>query len=527
MRNSKFLSVYNRVVTTLLLILVVISNGTAQVFSILQNEEKIPENYMIDQYHIDLPKSNQIIQQDGLPFQFAIPVQPDRAIKLPAHEGKLEGSYHYLIEVSAGDAVAINFTMKGLVKASVDRVFVQSLNSKSVFGPFEPVENKYDLTPFPVFKSDKLLLEIIADKPLEMDELKLHRLGITYDEQLLLGSGECNVDINCDEGIPWQTVKNAVVRIMYNNGWLCSGTLINNTRNDSTPYFLTANHCIDNSYSAANMVFYFKYESLICDGPADEYPDLNQYTMAGAELKATKFDENGKLDFTLLELLKQIPNDYEPYFVGWNASTNPPANTTGIHHPKGDVKKICMDLDPPISGSFSPYDYGSFWHIQRWDVGVTEGGSSGSGLFNSDFQLIGTLTGGEADCDNPVNDFYQKFSVAYDKYSDSTEQLKYWLNPNNEDYTFWYGWPEEEVSMEKDYKIGPNPVEGSLTIYSPTLEGTTNVKIWSLSGKMLWEKSYHDVSRVLLVHVPARFKGLHVLEIETNDETFKKKMILY
>ncbi len=40
--------------------------------------------------------------------------------------------------------------------------------------------------------------------------------------------------------------KKAVALIVVNNSYWCSGSLVNNTSNDGTPYFLTANHCYSN-----------------------------------------------------------------------------------------------------------------------------------------------------------------------------------------------------------------------------------------------------------------------------------------
>lgn len=39
------------------------------------------------------------------------------------------------------------------------------------------------------------------------------------------------------------------------------------------------------------------------------------------------------------------------------------------------------------------------------------------------------LTGGEATCKNPVNDYFSRFSLFWDYRADSTKQLKYWLDP--------------------------------------------------------------------------------------------------
>ncbi len=502
------------------------TTSNAQVKSLLQSHDKLIDDYVVDQYQIDLPKERREIVQNDLSYQFAVPVEPNYPITLPANIAKTADSFHYLLKITAEDAYALNFTLNGLMDGLVRSVYVKNLNSGEVFGPYNPVKNKFDITAFPVFFSSKILVEIVAEEKLKPGTVHLHRLGITYEKNSFPGSGDCNVDINCDEGLPWQGVKNAVARIMYDNGWLCSGTLINTTRNDSTPYFLTANHCVGSEFSAANTVFYFKYESLYCDGAEDDYPDLNAYTLSGSELKATKYDSEGKLDFTLLEISEKVPDNYDPYYVGWNASEDTPGATVGIHHPKGDVKKICIDYDSPVTSHFAEYDQYSFWRIITWDVGVTEGGSSGSGLFNANFQLVGTLTGGEATCDNPVNDYYLKFSKAFNQYNDSTEQLKYWLDPKNENVTYWYGWPLEDEEGGDEYRIGPNPVDHNLTVFNQNLEGNVAVKIWDIRGELTWQRIYLDVNSMIVIDIPEQLDGLHILQIKTNNKTITQKLII-
>lgn len=247
-------------------------------------------------------------------------------------------------------------------------------------------------------------------------------------------SGDCNVNINCPEGQNWQDVKHAVAKIIT-NGWLCSGSLINTSNFDGKPYLLTANHCIKTESEAQNSVFYFDFESPECDSSyVEDYGSL-----AVANLLSTAPEE--KLDFTLVGLSDTIPIDYQPYYAGWNIDTNSISQTTTIHHPSGDVKKISKDFDPPLHGNFGDtYDPNSHWLIEQWDVGTTEGGSSGAPLFDQNQRIIGDLTGGEASCDYNFNDYFAKLSRSWDDFSDTSSQLKVWLDPNQTSFTFVQGY---------------------------------------------------------------------------------------
>lgn len=92
-----------------------------------------------------------------------------------------------------------------------------------------------------------------------------------------------------------------------------------------------------------------------------------------------------------------------------------PDSVTCIHHPSGDIKKISgawgtFDQQDGVDMGNGPADC---WHVPAWGYGTTEPGSSGSGLWNKDHHLIGQLYGGEADCNNSVNDYFGRFDLSY------------------------------------------------------------------------------------------------------------------
>jgi hypothetical protein len=240
-------------------------------------------------------------------------------------------------------------------------------------------------------------------------------------------AGDCNIDVNCESGDKWSEIKNSVCRLIVDGKEVCSGTLINNTAEDEKPYVLSAAHCYDEWDYAETSVYTFNYESPYC-APLDGDP-IN--SLSGAIMKA-HFDS---LDFALVELDDLPPSSFRPYYAGWDRTGNLPDSSASIHHPQGDIKKIAFDYDKPVYATFSSTSIknptnGSF-KVVEWDSGVTEGGSSGGGLFCEDGNLIGTLSGGAAICGNPVNDYFARFDMQWDYRSDSTKQLKCWLDPIN------------------------------------------------------------------------------------------------
>ena len=299
-------------------------------------------------------------------------------------------------------------------------------------------------------------------------------------------SGACNINVNCPEGALWATEKRSVALILEGGFAVCSGALVNTTLNDGTPYFLTANHCLGNP---GNWVYVFNHESATCAGSTGP----TNATVSGGSLVAN----NGGSDFALILLDETPPASYNVQYAGWDASGTAPVNATGIHHPSGDVKKICFDEDGPTQGNQGG---AAVWYISEWEAGVTEGGSSGSPLFDQNHRIIGQLYGGFAACAGAVNngqaDWYGRFNVSWNTGSTAATRLRDWLDPMNSGITAVDGWPDGAVSYANDGAVGitglPDEVlcgggsiTPSVTLTNFGTEVLTQATLtWSLNGSV-------------------------------------------
>jgi PKD repeat protein len=353
-----------------------------------------------------------------------------------------DGTWVWKLAVLLKGSDAINFYFSHLNFHPNDKLFLYTANHRQLLGAFGSQNNSPDMGT--AYLQDSIItLEFDTRKKYAHLPFVITGVGnITRPSEKLLkdfGDAEsCEVPVNCPEGKRYQKQKNSVARILLregNNLYWCTGSLINDTRNDGTPYFLTANHCGSGSSASDynRWVFYFNYESPDCSRPSTEPP---KHTLSGAKLLAST-DYNTGSDFKLLLLNKKVPLDYKPYFNGWDRSGNISDSGVVIHHPEGDIKMISTYRTPT-----RPVDYygtvtnpnANFWEV-KWAAtpsghGVTEGGSSGSPLFSSKGLVIGTLTGGDASCSTPGSpDYFGRFSKHWDANStDSTRQLRYWLD---------------------------------------------------------------------------------------------------
>ncbi|RLD77174.1 MAG: serine protease, partial [Bacteroidetes bacterium] len=338
------------------------------------------------------------------------------------------GEKVWQLKIQSKDAFAIGLIFNKFKLSRGVKLFMYSPDKKQIIGSFTQNNNKKNgwFSTIPL-SGEVIILELNVPKDQFYGEIQLS--GIVHDYKNAFGlkgygsSGSCNVNVNCTEGDDWQNEKKSVVKYTY-NGYVCTGALINNAAEDDTPYLLTANHCIGSSSEAASAVFWFNYESENCIATGNP----SYQSISSSSLIAT----GGSLDFSLLELSVEPPLDYDVYYSGWNRSTNPASKTVCIHHPSGDIKKITLDYDPPSTGDYgSGLITNSHWQIHEWDVGTTEGGSSGSPLYDENHRIVGDLTGGDASCSYNYDDFYSKFDMSWDFYSNTNQQLKAWLDPNN------------------------------------------------------------------------------------------------
>jgi lysyl endopeptidase len=258
----------------------------------------------------------------------------------------------------------------------------------------------------------------------------------------LNNSGDCNYDVDCyiEDIEQYKEInKKAVGLIVVNNSSYCTGSLVNNTANDGTPYFLTADHCYSNPSQWAFM-FNWISPNPVCAATTPSTNNAPEYylTLSGATLRARREQS----DFCLVEITANVPAEWDLVYAGWDRSTTAPQSVFGIHHPAGDIMKTCVDYGPLTTEP-------TMWRIEDWDLGVTEGGSSGSPLYDFNGRLRGQLYGGWAACagtnDNGDYDAYGRFDVSWDAGNSASSRLREWLDPDNTGQTTLDYYPPQVV----------------------------------------------------------------------------------
>lgn len=427
---------------------------------------------------------------------YTVPLN-ENVLQKGAWEQLPRGNYVWRLEIQLSGSSALNLYLRNVHLGQNDRLYIYNSRKNQILGAFSAQNNGNEMGTAYLL-GNNLIVELDSPKKYGKLPFQLSSVGnITDHPESGLkdfgDAGSCEVPVNCPEGEHYQKQKKGVARILLKEGnglFWCTGSLINDTRDDGTPYFLTANHCGDGATAAdyAQWVFYFNYESPDCSRPATEPAN---HSLSGAQLLASANYSEGS-DFKLLLLKDKVPYSYKPYFNGWDRSGNGSNSGVAIHHPEGDIKMISTYITPLVPMGY----YGTvtdpnadFWKV-KWAAtisghGVTEGGSSGAPLFSSNGLIIGTLTGGYASCstlDSP--DYFGRFSKHWDANSaDSTRQLKYWLDKAHTAYVMMPGFDPLATRAVADFSsdVNKTPVGGTIQ-FTNLSTGPVSTYRWEFEG---------------------------------------------
>ena len=237
-------------------------------------------------------------------------------------------------------------------------------------------------------------------------------------------AGACNNDVMCYLAT-WNIESNAVARMLFTDAgtsYYCTGTLLSDLDSStSIPYFLSANHCIDNQPAASTLETYWFYRAAACNSTATS---ASATDLTGG---ATLLYNSASTDTSLLKLSTPPPGG--AMYAGWSVGSMPGigASVVDVHNARGGPQKISFGSIASYASctstgteTFNCRDSstasGAGFMGVTWNSGVTEPGSSGSALFlNSGHYVIGQLYGGTTSCNTPGSgtDFFGRFDLAF------------------------------------------------------------------------------------------------------------------
>jgi len=370
-------------------------------------------------------------REQGLPERFAI---PEEVSLTPDASGTWEtlpsGRSLWRLRINSPDVLSLNLGFTRFWLPPEARMLVYSATGEGPVLAFDESDNAdHGELWTSVLVTGEVVVELEVDSALRWQvDLELTSIGRGYrffGEDPADKSGPCNIDVVCPEGDPWRDEIDTVGVYSLGGSTFCTGFMVNNTAENGKPYFMTAYHCDIRANLAPSIVVYWNYQS----------PSCGQHgggSLAQNQNGSTLIAEYEDTDVTLVELDDLPDADFNVKYAGWNRGTGVPTSAVAIHHPSTDEKSISFENDPLTITSYqsnaSPGD-GSHFRVADWDLGTTEGGSSGSPLFDQNHYVVGQLHGGAAACNNNLPDWYARFHNSWTGGGTSDTRLSDWLDP--------------------------------------------------------------------------------------------------
>lgn len=424
----------------------------------LNNDKDVQSIVMpgYDQAAVDA--ENELRDKNGELSLFAYPYATNYSLNNSGTWTELpNGDRVWKIKIEAPGALGMNFLYSDFFMPEGARFYVYTEDRTEFLGAFTEANN-HESMEFATgnLSGDAMFIEYYEPKDVQgQGSMTISQVAHAYrwfDSSTgeLRGSDPCQVDVNCTpEGDNWQDEKRGVCRILVNGTGLCSGSLITNTNMDCAPYVLFAQHCW-NSGSPGNTsntsVCYFNYERTGCGSGSSSLSN----SLTGFIVRAASQDGGGSngSDFLLVELTAagavSTLQGWNCYWNGWDANNTASSAGVSIHHPSGDRKKISTYTSTLTTAGWGIPN--THWRVV-WSAtpnghGVTEGGSSGSPIFNSAGRIVGQLTGGSSYCTATSSpDLYGKMSYNWNS-NPGAQTLEMWLDPGSTgimamDGTYW------------------------------------------------------------------------------------------
>jgi hypothetical protein len=425
------------------------------------------------------PNMQQLLEEDAINDELGRAYRVGTLIQVnlsPMNSGTWttlsDGSKVWQLQIKSKDALALGiYFSEDVVLPAGSKLFAFNKNKNHVIGAYTANTPRFQA--MQMVEGDVFTLEyhapahVLTYPTININEVTYFYRGVEdfvneFRTLPLMKAASCQVDVACTpESNGWAEQIRSVVHYTFNQSggtFVCSAATINNTANDCKPYILTAWHCGERAAgsSIASWVWYWNYQKTTCQPNANgSDPSKGNQTMTGGNVRASSGSGtlnnppgNGQVagsDFYLVELNSTIPTAYNAYFAGWDRNNTGATSGVGIHHPAGSAKKISTFTATLTNTSFNGGGNGHFWRV-IWSAtanghGVTEGGSSGSPIFNQNKLIVGQLTGGSSFC-NATNqpDIYGKVRSDWDLCgTTNTAQLKPWLDPTNSGVTTLLG----------------------------------------------------------------------------------------
>jgi hypothetical protein len=410
----------------------------------------------------------------------------------------VEGGFVTKLRATSEDAQGLRVKLAlGAVPGALE-IRVQGADGRVESMLADPVLGAEAWTPWTEGASQ--VIEVFSQFLPAGDALRIEAIAHFTDSPFAKAAGSCTLPTMCAAtdaalgsgvGAAIAERKKSVTKLQFfdgASGFVCTGTLIN-TEKFPAPYVLTANHCINNASAAVSLTTWWFHESTACDG-AIVSPNRVQVS-GGAQLVFG----NWNVDSTLVRLNQSVPAG--ALFSGWNSNSLAAGSPiVSISHPDGDTSRYAIGS---TSREYAIIGYPQRMDGVRFTRGITQGGSSGSGLFtmaSGTLQLRGILSGSTIrhdpqglSCTNLDEDaLYARFETLYPQMAQYISNAAVAADDAPNRAQDWFGVGTNFDPQSAPLNSQPNGIAmdarridyaGDLDVYRFSVTATSAVTAWT------------------------------------------------
>ncbi len=335
------------------------------------------------------------------------------------------GNYRWLARIASRGALALRLRADLSGFAGGQSLYLIAADGGRTFGPFTRAQARNNGTWLPTTPGGSVTL-VLNSPDTTLPPVRIEALSHFY--RLLNEDSEkdaplCPEPVACEGIEAARQVSTSVGMLIVPSGLgqvQCSGTLLNRAGTPTyDPLLITAHHCFSGNVDPADVEVVWDYRKDVCtlDPVTMDFDTMPRSN--GSEMLA----RNTRLDGQFLRLDQAPVGAYGRAWAGWDARTPVVGDLVqGFHLPAGTSMKTCRGAVIEVEKTecldvlcITRYEMQT---TVRWAEGITEGGSSGSGMFYRDlnWRLGGMLSNGTVHtCGKPENnrDDFSSFKEFY------------------------------------------------------------------------------------------------------------------
>lgn len=391
------------------------------------------------------------------------------------------------------------------------RMYIYSQDRKQHLGPFTRNDNRAEgevlVTP-PIY-GERLIVEYYEPFAFRgKGQFKIHAVQHGYRDLSAWHDATGCIEILQPNSSLGHISSSVLMMIVDNGQRIATGTMINNSSQNSAPYLLTSLEALKGNEQG--WVFLFDVTNANCDQM------YNCWKSAVCGATPVSVDS---INGTALVSLRSIPpGNWSVYYSGWDTSDEDGIGQYfSIQHANGYVQSIASYEGLLESVVWNGYQTK---RIKQWNSGITSVASVGSPLFDNANNLVGIYVGGDLTCDGEGYDYFAEFAASYPLYTTFLDPLKSGIN--SLDGRFQVKSATYTNSEQWEISFFPNPARDWIYIQQSDDSGLTHLEIYDAQGRLVLMKQPQTPT----LELPSLPEGLYTIHFVLGDKRTIQKLLI-